>query len=131
MAKHFALVAAIALWIVFLLSVHCSAAEASANGAYYPGGIARDLMNLIAEKHGIGLENVVLSSGSNEALCAAATGWAKRGAIVAPSLTYDLHLGFASRIGAITRSAWSTSAIRTIQPASPWMATSYVISVVR
>ena len=77
-----------------------AAAKASANGAYYPGAIARDLMTVIAEKNGIGLENVALSSGSNEALCAAATGWAKRGAIVAPSLTYDLHLGFASRIGA-------------------------------
>ena len=77
-----------------------AATEAVAKGAYYPGAIARDVMQLIADKHSLGLENVVLSSGSNEALCAAATGWAKRGAIVAPSLTYDLHLGFASRIGA-------------------------------
>ena len=77
-----------------------AAAEASAKGAYYPGRIARDLMQLIADKHDLGLENVVLSSGSNEALCAAATGWAKHGTIVAPSLTYDLHLNFAARIGA-------------------------------
>jgi len=77
-----------------------AAAEASANGAFYPGGISRDLMGLIANKHGLGMENVVISSGSNEALCAAAKGWSNRGAIVAPSLTYDLHLGWASRIGA-------------------------------
>ncbi len=77
-----------------------AAAEASANGAYYPGPIAGDLVQAIAKKHGLGTENVVISSGSNEALCAAATGWAKHGTIVAPSLTYDLHLGFASRIGA-------------------------------
>lgn len=77
-----------------------AAAEASANGAFYPGSISRELMQLIADRHDLGLDNVTISSGSNEALCAAATGWAKHGTIVAPSLTYDLHLGFASRIGA-------------------------------
>ena len=77
-----------------------AAANASANGAFYPGRISMELMDAIASKNGLGRENVVLSSGSNEALCAAANAWAKRGAIVAPSLTYDLHLGFASRIGA-------------------------------
>ena len=77
-----------------------AAAEASANGAYYPGAISRELMQLIADRHGLSLNNIALSSGSNEALCAAATAWAKRGAIIAPALTYDLHLGFASRIGA-------------------------------
>ncbi|MEM9209739.1 MAG: histidinol-phosphate transaminase [Pseudomonadota bacterium] len=77
-----------------------AAAEASANGAFYPGRVAMELMQSIASKHGLTTDNVVLSSGSNEALCAAANGWAKRGAIIAPSLTYDLHLGFASRIGA-------------------------------
>lgn len=77
-----------------------AAANASANGAYYPGAISRELMQLIASKHNLDLENIVLSSGSNEALCAASNAWAKRGAIIAPELTYDLHLGFASRIGA-------------------------------
>lgn len=77
-----------------------AAADAAANGAYYPGPISRELSRLIADRHGLELENVTLSSGSNEALCAAATGWAKHGTIVAPSLTYDLHLGFASKIGA-------------------------------
>lgn len=77
-----------------------AAAEASAKGAYYPGPITLDLTRAIARKHGLGTDNVAISSGSNEALCAAATGWAKDGRVVAPSLTYDLHLGFASRIGA-------------------------------
>lgn len=77
-----------------------AAAEATARSAYYPGQISRELIQLIADRHELGNENVVLSSGSNEALCAAATGWAKRGRIVTPSLTYDLHLGFAQRIGA-------------------------------
>lgn len=77
-----------------------AAAEAAAKGAYYPGRISLDLMQAIANKHGLTTDNVAISSGSNEALCAAATGWAKHGTIVAPSLTYDLHLGFASKIGA-------------------------------
>ena len=76
-----------------------AAAEASAKGAYYPGPLAGELIEAIAGKHRLASENVILSSGSNEALCAAATGWAKHGTIIAPSLTYDLHLGFASRIG--------------------------------
>ncbi len=77
-----------------------AAADAAAKGAYYPGKISSELIRLIAERHALKTENVVLSSGSNEALCAAATGWAKRGSIVTPALTYDLHLGFAERIGA-------------------------------
>ncbi len=77
-----------------------AAAAATAKGAYYPGKISRELIQLIADRHNLATENVVLSSGSNEALCAAATGWAKRGSIVTPALTYDLHLGFAAKIGA-------------------------------
>lgn len=77
-----------------------AAATAAENGAYYPGSISRELIGLIADRHGLSADNVTISSGSNEALCAAAVGWSKRGAIVAPELTYDLHLGFASRIGA-------------------------------
>ena len=77
-----------------------AAAEATAKSAYYPGMISRELTQLIADRHGLATENIVLSSGSNEALCAAATGWAKRGSIVTAALTYDLHLGFAAKIGA-------------------------------
>lgn len=78
-----------------------AASKASANGAYYPSwDLTRGLMQAIADSHGLSTENVTISSGSNEALCAAATGWAKHGTIVAPELTYDLHLKFAERIGA-------------------------------
>ena len=77
-----------------------AAAKASANGAYYPGRVTLELMQAIADGNELSRDNVVISSGSNEALCAAATGWAKHGTIVAPALTYDLHLGFAERIGA-------------------------------
>jgi histidinol-phosphate aminotransferase len=45
-----------------------AAAEAAALGAYYPGAIETDLLRVIARRNGLRLENMVLSSGSNEAL---------------------------------------------------------------
>ena len=74
--------------------------KAAANGAFYPGKITLELMDAIAKRHDLGRDNITISSGSNEALCAAANAWSKRGTIVAPSLTYDLPLNFAARIGA-------------------------------
>jgi len=78
-----------------------AAREAAAKGAYYPGwDLTRGLMQAIADENGLSLENVTISSGSNEALCAATLAWSKHGRIVAPELTYDLHLGFGEGAGA-------------------------------
>jgi len=82
------------------LSALKAAAEATSRSAYYPGKISSELTRAIANRHDLKPENIVLSSGSNEALCAAATAWAKQGKIVTPALTYDLHLGYAERNGA-------------------------------
>jgi len=76
-----------------------AATEASARGAYYPGKISGDLARVIAAREGIGADGVTLSSGSNEALCAAAMAWGREGRVLAPALTYDLHLGYAQRNG--------------------------------
>jgi len=76
-----------------------AAFQASEMGAYYPGNVRRDLVTAIAEENGLKTENMILSSGSNEALSAAAVAWGKTGRIVAPALTYDLHLRFAANIG--------------------------------
>ncbi|MDH4108867.1 MAG: histidinol-phosphate aminotransferase family protein [Gammaproteobacteria bacterium] len=75
------------------------AEEASASGAFYPGRISGDLIRVIAEREGIGADGVALSSGSNEALCAAAMAWGRHGRVLAPALTYDLHLGYAEQNG--------------------------------
>jgi len=75
------------------------AAEASARGAFYPGKISGDLTRVIAEREGIAAEGIALSSGSNEALCAAAMAWGRDGRVLAPALTYDLHLGYATDNG--------------------------------
>lgn len=81
-------------------SALAAAREAAAKGAYYPGAqLTRGLMQAIADQNGIGTENIALTSGSNEALCAATLAWSKHGTIVAPDLTYDLHLGFGERAG--------------------------------
>ena len=76
-----------------------AAAQASNKGAYYPGKIASELMQMIAEKNKLELNQVAISSGSNEGLSAAVVGWGKEGQIISPSFTYDLHLGYAQRIG--------------------------------
>ena len=76
-----------------------AAASASAKGAYYPGRITTELIEMIAQRNKLNVNQVVISSGSNEALSAAVVGWGKQGEIVSPSLTYDLHLGYAQRIG--------------------------------
>ena len=55
---------------------------------------------MVADRHGIGAENLALSSGSNEALCAAMAAWGKKGKILVPTLTYEPHLRYARNVGA-------------------------------
>jgi histidinol-phosphate aminotransferase len=76
-----------------------AAKRAAEHGAYYPGPIQRDLVAMIAEQNQLSSENVVLSSGSNEALCAAMAAYGGHGKILAPELTYSPHLRYAEKIG--------------------------------
>jgi len=76
-----------------------AAAEALQKGAYYPGSIRRDLLSAIAEKNRLSMDNMVLSSGSNEALQAAMVAYGKRGKVLLPELTYSDHLGYSKRMG--------------------------------
>jgi histidinol-phosphate aminotransferase len=76
-----------------------AAAEALHKGAYYPGRIRSDLLALIAEKNGLSMDNMILSSGSNEALQAAMVAYGKKGKVVLPELTYSDHLGYSKRMG--------------------------------
>lgn len=81
-----------------------AAAAAADQGAYYPGPIEEDLLGLIAARHGLSLEHMVLASGSNEALCAAAVAFGRDGALVVPALTYSPHLRYAAKLGVEMRS---------------------------
>lgn len=76
-----------------------AAFEAVKQGAYYADEIERMVLKMIAEKNGVTLENMVLSSGSNEALQAELVAWGKKGKILLPSLTYSDHLAYARRMG--------------------------------
>ena len=76
-----------------------AAAEAAAAGAYYPGSIETDLQAAIAERHSLSMSNMVLSSGSNEALQAAMVAFGRKGRILIPGLTYTEHVPYARRMG--------------------------------
>ena len=76
-----------------------AAAQAAARGAYYPGLIQRELLSLIATAEELSLDQMALSSGSNEALCAAMAAYGAKGKILAPELTYGPHLRYAAQIG--------------------------------
>ncbi len=76
-----------------------AASEAARLGAYYPGEIETNLLNTIAGQNGLTLDNMVLSSGSNEALQAALVAWGRHGKILLPDLTYTAHVGYARRKG--------------------------------
>jgi len=76
-----------------------AAAEALHKGAYYPGAIRNMLLDSLVEKNGLARDNMILSSGSNEALQAAMVAYGKRGKVVLPELTYSDHLGYSDRMG--------------------------------
>ena len=76
-----------------------AAADAAAKGAYYPFSIMVNLQHDIAEQHGLTMDNLLLSSGSNEALQAAFVAWGKKGKILVPELTYGAPIGYAARLG--------------------------------
>lgn len=76
-----------------------AALEGVKEGAYYADDIQPLLLETIAEKNGLKLENMVLSSGSNEALQAEFVAWGKKGKMLLPSMTYSDHLAYARRMG--------------------------------
>jgi histidinol-phosphate aminotransferase len=76
-----------------------AASDAAAMGAYYPGSIREELLRGIAERNNLGLDNMLLSSGSNEGLQAAMVALGKRGKVLMPGLTYGDHVGYSKRMG--------------------------------
>lgn len=76
-----------------------AAEEAVRMGAYYADDLQAPLLQMIADRHDVGLDNMVLSSGSNEALQAAFVTWGKHGRVLLPDLTYTDHVDYARRMG--------------------------------
>lgn len=78
--------------------VMAAVAEATAAGAYYADTTL--LAAMIAERNGVKPEQVVLSTGSGEALSAAAMAFSRKGAILCPQLFWDTTAKYAEAKGA-------------------------------
>ncbi|MEP1598224.1 MAG: histidinol-phosphate transaminase [Hyphomonas sp.] len=79
---------------------------AASKGAYYTSQEAvQTLMQLIADKHGVAPEQIVLTTGSGEVLSAIAMIYGKEGPIVAPRLFWDTTALYAVNqgVGSIDR----------------------------
>lgn len=74
--------------------------DAAPKGCYYSMAGSEVLAPMIAERHGVKPENIVLGNGSTEVLSAAALAWAAKGEIVAPELFWDTTVEYAEAKGA-------------------------------
>ena len=74
-------------------------AQNAAKGSYYADRGLRKMVDLIAERHSLGAENVVLSSGSTEVLICAAMALPQDKAILCPDLFWDTTVNYAERKG--------------------------------
>ncbi|MEM7327467.1 MAG: histidinol-phosphate transaminase [Pseudomonadota bacterium] len=72
---------------------------AAEKGAYYADHKVNHLAELIAERHGLAVENISISAGSAEALSAIAVIFGQKGPIIAPRLSFDETLNYAQRLG--------------------------------
>lgn len=73
--------------------------EQCTKGCYYADrGVAR-LADMIAERHGLTADHVVIGSGSTEILAAIALAWGQKGAILCPDLFWDSTVQYAERQG--------------------------------
>ncbi|MAY19277.1 MAG: histidinol phosphate aminotransferase [Erythrobacteraceae bacterium] len=69
-------------------------------GCYYADRGLFKLRAMIAERHQVKPEMVVIGSGSTEILCAIALAWGKEGAILCPNLFWDTTVLYGERQGA-------------------------------
>ena len=74
-------------------------AEAAGQGSYYIDDIAPKLAEMIARRHRVSPDQVVLGNGSSEVLAAAALAWGGKGAILTSELTFDEALRYAEPKG--------------------------------
>ena len=72
----------------------------ASKGSYYADRGIRKMLDLIAESHALGAENVVLSSGSTEVLICAAMALPQDKAILCPDLFWDTTVNYAAHKGA-------------------------------
>ena len=73
--------------------------ESAQMGCYYADRGSRRLRDMIAERHSVDPEQVVLGSGSTEILCAISLAWGRDGAILCPDLFWDTTVKYGERQG--------------------------------
>lgn len=74
--------------------------ESCTKGCYYADRGLEKLTAMIAERHGLTPDHVVIGSGSTEILSAIALAWGEQGAILCPELFWDTTVQYAERQGA-------------------------------
>lgn len=75
--------------------------ESALKGAYYPDSLIKKLIAMIAEQHGLGIENITVSAGSTQALSYLAQVKSRENPIATTQLGWDLHLSYAQNIGGV------------------------------
>ncbi len=75
-------------------------AQNASKGAFYADRGLRKMLDMLAERHSLGVENVVLSSGSTEVLICAAMAMPGDKAILCPELFWDTTVKYAEQKGA-------------------------------
>ncbi len=81
-------------------SAIAAATEAATKGCYYSDRGMRRLQEMIAERHSLSPEQVVIGEGSTEILSAIAISWGREGAILCPGLFWDTTVQYGERLGA-------------------------------
>lgn len=74
-------------------------ADVAARGCYYVDDVEPRLAAMIAARHGLKPDSVLLGNGSYEVLVAAIMAWSREGSIVRPDLMFDEPLLFAADKG--------------------------------
>ncbi|WAT16821.1 histidinol-phosphate transaminase [Aurantiacibacter sp. MUD11] len=80
-----------------------AASEAATKGCYYSDRGLRMLHEMIAERHSVSPEQVVVGEGSTEILSAIALAWGREGAILCPGLFWDTTVQYGERQGVTAR----------------------------
>ncbi|MEP9403037.1 histidinol-phosphate transaminase [Sphingomonas sp. VNH70] len=78
-------------------------ADQSTKGAYYAEGGVQRLAAMIAERHGVTPDHIVIGNGSSEVLNAIGLAWKGRGPMVGPQLFWDTCALYATRQGAVLK----------------------------
>jgi histidinol-phosphate aminotransferase len=78
-------------------------ADAATSGCYYSNGAEARLAAMIAERHRLSPDHVLIGSGSTEVLNCATIALSREGAILAPDLLFEPPLAYAERKGARIR----------------------------